>query len=196
MSVVEGLTIYGHAHIVAARSEDAADDAGGVRMLATDDGFAAHVVTDFANHGIEAEVANVDAVAVVHLHHIDRVGDTLYQAGNVGEGFESVVIFDIVVAAAVSMDGHLYVGEADDAGDHLVEGAVAATGIESHLFTRMVGAPLAGPSGGIALGVGDVDLIVKVGMLRDIRLHFLGYLGGGVLFPGTGINDEDMFHFL
>ena len=84
-SFSEGLAVDGHADVVAAGGEDAADNAGGVGVLATDDGFATHVVAYFADHGIEAEVADVDTVAVVYLHHVDRVGDTLNQTVQVVE---------------------------------------------------------------------------------------------------------------
>ena len=67
VAVVEGLTVDGHADIVAARGEDAFDDACCVGVFAADDGFAAHVVAGFAYHGVEAKVANVDAIAVVGL---------------------------------------------------------------------------------------------------------------------------------
>ena len=63
MTVEEGLSIYFHADIVAAGGEEAADDAGSVGVFAADDGFATHVVAHLAHHGIETEVADVDAVA-------------------------------------------------------------------------------------------------------------------------------------
>ena len=140
MTVEEGLSIYFHADIVAAGGEEAADDAGSVGVFAADDGFAPYVVAHLAHHGIETEVADVDAVAygglvggtileggVADAHDVDRVGDALHQTVEVIEVVEGAVVFDIVVAAAIGVDGNLYVGEAKAAADDLVEGAVAAT---------------------------------------------------------------------
>ena len=85
------------------------------------------------------------------------------------------IIFDIVVATAVGVNGDLHVGEADSATDHLVECAVAATGVEAHGVVGMVGAPLAGPKDSVALGLGDVDLIIKIGVVGGVGFDFLGH---------------------
>ena len=64
-----GIKIYKSSIKVALnRGEDAFDDASCVGVFAADDGFAAHVVAGFAYHGVEAKVANVDAIAVVGLY--------------------------------------------------------------------------------------------------------------------------------
>lgn len=109
VAVEEGLSVDGHADVVAAGGEEAANDAGGVGVAATDDGGAADVVAGFADHGVEAEVADVDAVAgggaavgggVVDFHHVDGVGGALDEAVETGEVVEGAVVFDVVVAAA------------------------------------------------------------------------------------------------
>ena len=73
------------------------------------------------------------------------------------------------------MDGYLNMGESDNAADHLVEGAVAATGVEAHRLVGMVGAPLAGPQGGVAGSTGDVYLVIEIWVGGGISLNLLGH---------------------
>ena len=122
------------------------------------------------------------------------MGDALHQTVEVIEVVEGAVVFDIVVAAAIGVDGNLYVGEAKAAADDLVEGAVAATGVETDLVVGVVGTPAAHPGGGIAWGLSQVDLIVELGVGGGIGLDFVGEDGRSVLLAGTRIDDKDVFH--
>ena len=194
VAVEERFAVYAHAHIVGARGEDALDDARGVGVFAADDGFAAHIVADFAHHGVEAEVADVDAVAVVDLHHVHFVRLALHKAGNVVEGLVGGVVFDVVVTAAAGHYGDFGKGVVDEACDHLVEGAVAATGVETHWLVDVVVAPAFHKLGRVASTLGDVYAVVKIGMFRSVGFYFLGDFGSRIVFACTGVDDEYVFH--
>ena len=214
VAVEEGLAVDSHADIVAARGEDAADDAGGVGVLAADDGFATHVVANLAHHGIEAEVADVDAVTrrtaagnkrrtavgvvvcrrccggVYYLHYVHRMGSAVHEALQVVEVFQRAVVFDVVVATARGVAADLDGGAADGATDHFVQRAVAAAGVEADFLGGVFVAPLAYPAGGIALALGHIYLVVEIGVRRGVGLHSLGDGRCGVLFAGAGIYDK------
>lgn len=200
LAIEEGLAVDSHADVVAAGGEDAFDDAGGVGVAATDDGGAAHVVARFADHGIEAEVADVDAVArevsagESDAHDVDRMRDALDETGEVGEVGQGAVVLDVVVAAAAGEARDLRVGVADGPGDDLVEGAVAATGVEADGVRGVFGTPTVGKAGGVGRGCGDVGGVVETGMGFGVAGYLPLDVGGGVLAAGVGVDDEYVFH--
>ena len=200
LAVEEGLAVDEHADVVAAGGEDALDDAGGVGVAATDDGGAAHVVARFADHGIEAEVADVDAVAQMvcagegDAHDIDRVRYALDKTGQVGEVGHGAVVLDVVVAAAAGETGDLGAGVADGSGHNLVEGAVAATGVEAHGLVGVFGTPAVGKAGGIGGCGGDIGEEVEARMGLGIAGYLLLNVGGRVFTSGIGVDDKYMFH--
>lgn len=104
---MEGLSVDEDAAVAVAVGEDVAEDAGGVGVAASDEGFAADVVHGFAYHGVEAEVADVDGVAVVDAHDVDGVGGAVDEAVEVLEVVLAAVVLDVVVAGAGGVDGDL-----------------------------------------------------------------------------------------
>jgi len=195
VAVEEGFAVHRHAYIVAARSEDALDDARGVGVFAPDDGFAAHVVADFTHHGIETEIAHVDAETVVHFHHVDGVGCTVDKAVDIVEVVDCTVVFDVVVPAAVGVDGYLHVVETDAAAHHFVEGAVAAARVEANRHSGMVGTPASHPTGGVTGALGGVYRVFEVAVGRCVGLDFMGDFGSGILFSRRWVDDKNVFHF-
>ena len=194
VAVEERFAVYAHAHIVGARGEDALDDARGVGMFAADDGFAAHIVADFAHHGVEAEVADVDAVAFVDFHHVHFVRLALHKAGDVVEGLVGGVVFDIVVTASAGHHGDLGKGVVDEACDHLVEGSVSPAGIEAHRLVDVVVAPAFHKLGRIAGTLGNVYAVVKIGVFRGVGFYFWGDFSSRIVFACTGVDNEYVFH--
>ncbi len=207
VTIEKWLTVYFHADIVTTRGKETFDDAGSVRMFAPNNRFATHIVTRLAHHGIEAEITYIDAVpkgrlsdriaiprGILYAHDINRVGGTLHQAGNVVEVINCTIVFDVIVATAVGVDGDLHVVETDATADHLVKGTIAATGIESDLFVGVGGAPLAHPSGGISWILSVVNLVVEPVVQGGVGLNFMGEYGGGILPAGTRIDNKDVFH--
>lgn len=144
-------------------------------MFTADDGFATYVVACFADHGIEPEIAHIDAVPnrgcfsrkaacgnTLNAHDIDRVGGAVYQTGDIVEVVSCAVVFDVIVAATVCVDCNLHVVEADAAANYFVEGAIATAGIESDILAWVLGAPFMHPSGGITGGEGVINLVVEL----------------------------------
>ena len=108
---------------------------------------------------------------------------------NRGSGVPEVL--QEVVAGAHGDAGHGGVGEADDPVGHLVDGAVAAAGVEPQVLPGLGHG--AGGLGGVARPLGEdaLHLQAVAGLKALGHLH---QLHRGVPLPGGGIDDEYMLH--
>ena len=118
------------------------------------------------------------------------MGGAVHEALQVVEVFQRAVVFDVVVATARGVATDLDGGAADGATDHFVQRAVAAAGVEAGFLGGVFVAPLAYPTGGIALALGNIYLVVEIGVRRGVGLHSLGDGRCGVLFAGAGVYDK------
>ena len=73
--------------------------------------------------------------------------------------------------------------------DHLVQRAVAATGVEAHRDARVVVAPLGHETRGIARCSGLVDLAVNIQLTQR---H--GNIVATILAAGTRVDHKNMLH--
>ena len=96
-----------------------------------------------------------------------------------------------VVAGAHGDHGHGGVVVADDAVGHLVDGAVAAAGVEPQLLAAV--AQPAGQLGGMALLLGEDTLHIQPVLLPQGVRHVVDPVPAVVL-TGVGIDDKNVFH--
>ena len=132
------------------------------------------MVRAVALDGVQGELGAVEKIL--------RVGE---QGGGVPE------VLQEVVAGAHGDAGHGGVGEADDPVGHLVDGAVAAAGIEPQVLPGLGHG--AGGLGGVARPLGEEALHLQAVAGLEALGH-LHQLHRGVPLPGGGIDDEYMLH--
>ena len=128
---VKLLAVHGDAAGVLHGLKEADDDAGGIGVFAADQLFAADVGHGLRNGGVEAKVGGVDGVFVAHAHQVDPFLLGLNEGGDVKEIALAAVVFYKIVSGAAGINADGGVGKADGAVDDLIEGAVAAAGIEA-----------------------------------------------------------------
>ena len=100
-------------------------------------------------------------------------------------------VFQEVVAGSHGDDGHGGIVVADDAVGHLVDGAVAAAGVESQFLTAL--AQAAGDLRGVALLLGQQALHLQSVLLPQLLRHIIDLLAA-VGLARRGIDDENVLH--
>ena len=100
-------------------------------------------------------------------------------------------VLEKVVAGANGDDGHGGVVVADDAVGHLVDGAVAAAGVEPQLLAAVTHPP--GDLRGVALLLRQDALDVQI-VLCPQRIRHIVYLLAAVRLARSGIDDENVLH--
>ena len=100
-------------------------------------------------------------------------------------------VFQEVVARPGGDGGHGGVVEASDAVGHLIDGAVAAAGVQAQFLAGLCQG--AGQGGGVAGAVGEEGQGLDVVPLAQLLRHGLDALDTAAL-AGFGVDDEDMSH--
>ena len=144
-----------------------------------------------ADPRVDADGTDGQAVILAHLDQIQQTFLRVQQTLHIGKGLGVREVFDEIVAGAAGIVRHGQVLRAGRAADHLVEGAVAAAGVDADLLAG--GRRLAGDGAAVAGLFRDPDGVVQPVGLAE-RTDRGAELYGLIVLPRRWIDDEQVLH--
>ena len=141
--------------------------------------------------GVNAAAGNGQTLAAIAVDEIQLPDIPVPEVFRVGKlGGVGAEIFQKVVAGAGGNAGHSRIVKACRTVDHLVQSAVPAAGVKPDLLPGGHQ-----PSGDLLRAAGPLgqQTLASQAMLPQTVRHFIN-AARLVLFPGMGVNDEDMLH--
>ena len=165
---------------------------GQIAAPAAEKGGIPQLMDAFRHPGVNAAARDGETQAAIAVNEIQLPDIPVPEVFRVGKlGGVGAEIFQKVVAGAGGNAGHGGVGVPGDAVGRLADGAVPAAGVDTDRFAglRQTAGHFLRPAGAL----GQQALAVQAVLLPQAVRHLID-AAGLVLFPGVGIDDENMTH--
>ena len=164
---------------------------GQIAAPSAEEGGIPQLVNALRHPGVDAAAGNGQTLAAVAVDKVQRMDLPVPEVFRVRKlGGVRTEVFQKIVAGPDGDAGHSRIVKACRTVDHLVQSAVPAAGVEPDLLPGGHQ-----PSGDLLRTAGPLGQQTLAGqaMLPQTVRHFIN-AARLVLFPGMGVNNEDMLH--